>query len=213
MWYRTSTMFCLKVPSDPTWASFAEGSLAAILADHAHCEMKAATNALSLAARHPQDLGIVRALVDVAREELDHFSRVVDFLEARGIVLGPPDVDTYAAKLRAEIGKLPPSPFPRNAGLVDRLLVAALIEARSCERFRLLLDRLDRTREAALAAFYEELFAVEARHYTDMVDRAVRAAGGAHERSRVVERLELLSVQEGRIVRELAAEARATIHG
>lgn len=207
-------MFCLKVPSDPAWAEHAHESLEAILIDHAHCEMKAATNAMSLAARHPGDLSLVRALTALAREELDHFDRVVSFLESRGLSMSKPPVDSYAADLRTCIGTLGPSPFPRNAGLVDRLLVSALIEARSCERFKLLIERLDREREPELFAFYEELFAAEARHYRMLVDLAITAGGGPASRDVVVDRLERLSVLEGAIVQKLAhAETRATIHG
>jgi tRNA-(ms[2]io[6]A)-hydroxylase len=218
-------MFCLKVASDPGWADCAEASIANVLVDHAHCEMKAATNAMSLAARHPQDLETVRALTALAREELDHFDRVVGFIEARGLALGAPPVDRYAAELRASIGKLPHSPFPKNAGLVDRLLVSAIIEARSCERFKLLVERLARIEPAAspereahrdLRAFYEELFAAEARHYRALVDLAIKAAG-AGARDDVVARLDRLSVLEGAIVAKLALvsarEERAAIHG
>jgi tRNA-(ms[2]io[6]A)-hydroxylase len=212
-------MFCLKVPSDPEWAAQAQGAMGAILVDHAHCEMKAATNAMSLAARHPHDLHVVRALVALAREELDHFERVVAFLEARGLRLTTPPVDEYAARLRGAVAELPPSPFASAAGLVDRLLVGAMIEARSCERFKLLLERIDRVAERELHAFYEELFAAEARHYRALVDLATHAAGegplpGVGRRTEVVERLERLSELEAKIVRRLAAsDERATIHG
>src|SRR6476660_8286616 len=93
-------MFCLRIATDPAWAGEAVNDLDAVLVDHAHCEMKAATNALSLAVRHSSDLELVRALTEIAQEELDHFRRVVDVLEARGLSLGPPPVDDYAAQLR-----------------------------------------------------------------------------------------------------------------
>src|SRR5262245_22362948 len=132
-------MFCLKVPSDPHWAKEAARRFDGMLVDHAHCEMKAASNALSLAARHHADLSLVRALTDLAKEELEHFQRVLSFLERRNLELSPPEVDEYAAKLRraASAHKTDLSP------LVDRLLVGALIEARSCERFKLLLAEID----------------------------------------------------------------------
>src|SRR5687767_264869 len=134
-------MFCLRVPTDPSWARNAARDLDRVLVDHAHCEMKAASNALSLIVRHPSDLGLVRALTELAREELDHFRRAVAFLERRGLALGPPPVDTYAADLRQAMAAMS-SPVPP---LVDRLLVGALIEARSCERFKLLLEALPET--------------------------------------------------------------------
>ncbi len=207
-------MFCLKVTSDEGWAAEAARSLDDVLIDHAHCEMKAASNALSLALRHPDDLGLVIALSDLAREEIEHFQRVVGFIQRRGLALGTPPVDAYAAKLRSAVPKLPHSRLPR-VGLVDRLLVGAVIEARSCERFKLLLARDEVVADADLHAFYTELFACEARHYRTFVDLAVTAADGAT--AEVDARLELLSTLEGEIVKNLGAEEkrerRASIHG
>lgn len=183
--------------------------LDAVLVDHAHCEMKAATNALSLVVRHSNDLGLVRALTEIAREELEHFQRVVGFLEARGLRLGPPPVDDYAAELRRAMNALPATELPL---VVDRLLVGALIEARSCERFKLLIKALPSSCPADLRAFYEELFACEARHYRDYVDLALGAAGSLADL--VEARLELLAEAEARIVRSLAERAvRGTVHG
>ena len=201
-------MFCLKVRSDAAWAKEAVAQFDKVLVDHAHCEMKAASNALSLAARHPDDLDLVRALTDLAKEELDHFQRVLSILQERGIPLGTPEVDTYAAELRKASKERPPN-WPV---LVDRLLVGALIEARSCERFKLLLGELDPEREPEMHAFYSELFAAEARHYRTFCDLAI-ATGGV-PREAVEARLEHLSVLEGRIVSRLAKnEFRGFIHG
>lgn len=183
--------------------------LDAVLVDHAHCEMKAATNALSLVVRHSGDLGLVRALSEIAREELEHFECVVAFLEKRGLRLGPPPVDDYAADLRRAMNALPQAELPL---FVDRLLVGALIEARSCERFKLLIQVLPESCPADLRTFYEELFACEARHYRSYVDLAKRAAGTLQEL--VEPRLELLAEGEARIVRSLAGrDARGTVHG
>jgi tRNA-(ms[2]io[6]A)-hydroxylase len=206
-------MLCLKVPTDPAWASQALGRLDAVLADHAHCEMKAASNALALAARHPDDLHLVRSLTDLAREEIDHFQRVLSLLAERGVALGPPVVDAYAAELRRAANELPAD--AACGRLVDRLLVAALIEARSCERFKLLAAATAREGVSPeLGAFWAELLAAEAGHYRTFVDLAERAAGGA--RARVVLRLDRLAEIEGRIVEALAGRGgseRATIHG
>ena len=205
-------MLCLKVPSDPGWAAAALRDLDAVLVDHAHCEMKAASNALSLAARHPVSLTLVRALTDLARDEIEHFQRVLGFLEARGLPLGSPVVDTYAADLRKACGALPRKDAPPP--IVDRLLVSALIEARSCERFKLLMVALGPLRDPELYAFYAELFAAEARHYQVLVDLAIEAAEG--DAARVLARLALLSDSEGEIVRALALSTchdRAAIHG
>ncbi len=202
-------MFCLRAATDSAWATNAVKDLDAVLVDHAHCEMKAATNALSLVVRHSSDLGLVRALTILAREELEHFQRVVDFLEARGLRLGPPPVDDYAAELRRAMNTLPASELPL---VTDRLLVGALIEARSCERFKLLIQALPASCPADLRAFYDELFACEARHYRQYVDLAVRAAGPLGDL--VEARLDRLAEAEARIVRSLAArEERGTVHG
>jgi tRNA-(ms[2]io[6]A)-hydroxylase len=206
-------MFCLRAETDAAWAAEAVKDLDAVLVDHAHCEMKAATNALSLVVRHPDDLEVVRALTEIAREELEHFQRVVDFLAARGLSLGHPPVDDYAAALRRKMNELPASDLPL---LVDRLLVGALIEARSCERFKLLLQALPAGVDAPLRAFYEELFAAEARHYRDYIDLAVRTAGAPEPvaRSRVEARLSALATAEARIIRSLAErDGRGTMHG
>jgi tRNA 2-(methylsulfanyl)-N6-isopentenyladenosine37 hydroxylase len=204
-------MFCLRVATDAAWAQEAVKDLDAVLVDHAHCEMKAATNALSLVVRHSSSLPLVRALTEIAREELVHFERVVDFLEKRGLALGAPPVDDYAKKLRHAMNALPNSELPL---VVDRLLVGALIEARSCERFKLLLHALRglETCPADLRAFYEELFAAEARHYRDYLDLAIDAAGSLGDH--VEARLALLAEAEARIVRSFATrDERGTVHG
>jgi tRNA-(ms[2]io[6]A)-hydroxylase len=202
-------MFCLRAATDSAWAKSAVKDLDAVLVDHAHCEMKAATNALSLVVRHSSDLGLVRALTEIAREELEHFDRVVEFLDKRGLRLGPPPVDDYAAELRRAMNALPATDLPL---FVDRLLVGALIEARSCERFKLLIQVLPESCPADLRAFYEELFACEARHYRVYVDLATRAAGPLA--SLVEPRLLVLADAEARIVRSLAErDMRGTVHG
>ena len=205
-------MLCLRVPTDEAWARAALHDIDEVLVDHAHCEMKAASNALSLASRPGTELDLVRSLLAVAREEIDHFQRVVEVLAERGVELGPPPVDPYAAELRRVVHAV-----GRDLALpaiVDRLLVGALIEARSCERFKLLAEASkDEPSWAMLHAFWDELLAAEARHYRTFVDLAVRAAGG--DRERVVARLDRLAEAEGSLVATLAreAESRATIHG
>jgi tRNA-(ms[2]io[6]A)-hydroxylase len=222
-------VLCLEVPTDAAWVEVAMRDVDAVLVDHAHCEMKAASNALSLAARHPGDVELVRALTDLAREEIEHFQRVLGLLEERGVALGAPPVDAYAADLRRAANALPRDPGPA-ASLVDRLLVGALIEARSCERFKLLAEATASSlagEAASLAggaqapgieamhALWSELLAAEARHYRTFVDLATRAAGG--DRARVAARLGAIARAEGAIVAGLARDgagaSRATIHG
>jgi tRNA-(ms[2]io[6]A)-hydroxylase len=225
-------MLGLKVRTDAAWVREALRDVDALLADHAHCEMKAASNALSLAARHPHDLELVRALADVAREEIEHFQRVLAVLAERAVALGPPVVDAYAAELRRAAADLTGtagvgagvgsgagagSSVGQSASssvLVDRLLVGALIEARSCERFKLLAEATEQGEHAALHALWSELLAAEARHYTTFVELAVRAAEG--DRARVAARLDRLADAEGRIVTELSRDtdaSRTSIHG
>jgi tRNA-(ms[2]io[6]A)-hydroxylase len=202
-------MLCLTRPTDPRWVAAALDDVDAILVDHAHCEMKAATNALALAARAPGDAESVRVLVDLAKEELSHFEIVLAELGRRGLSLGPPPVDAYAAGLRTIAHDTPRPPRLANGALVDRMLVAALIEARSCERFQLLVAGLASAGEAELARLYDDLLASEARHYRTFVDLAVRAAGG--DEARVRERLSALAAAEGELCARLGTGA--TIHG
>ncbi len=200
-------MLCLTRPTDPRWVERALADLDAVLVDHAHCEMKAATNALSLAARSPDFPGVVRALVDLAEEELRHFRAVLEELDRRGAKLGKPPSDAYAAELR----RLASSSARRRSAedaLVDRLLVGALIEARSCERFRLLADALAARGQAELAAFYADLFTAEARHFRTFVDLAEDASGDA---AKVKRRLGELAEAEGELAARLGVSA--AIHG
>ena len=216
-------MLGLKVSTDAGWAAAAMRDADAVLVDHAHCELKAASNALSLVARHAGrdgDAALSQALTELAREEIEHFQRVLAVLAARGVAVGPPPVDAYAAALRRAASELPRE--PGITVLVDRLLVGALIEARSCERFKLLVDAFAGGsaggsaggRESDLVALYKELFAAEARHYRTFVDLANEAAGG--DVARVAARLARLADAEGAIVARLArvsAAPRATMHG
>ena len=198
-------MLGLAAPTDEAWIEAALADVDALLVDHAHCEMKAASNALSLAVRHGDRPALVDALAALAEEELSHFRRVHAILVSRGVSLGKPPVDPYAAELRRVAGG-------RAIGLVDRLLVCALIEARSCERFRLLSERVG---DLALRAFYAELLASEAGHYRTFVDLAIaEAARDGVDDSTVRARLSELSSHEAFIVRRLAHnDERAAIHG
>ena len=208
-------MLCLKEPTDPAWVEAALRNTDDLLVDHAHCEMKAASNALSLAARHPRNLQIVIALTDLARDEIEHFQRVLTILAGRGVALGPPPVDEYVARLRRSVAALARQGSVTQ--LVDHLLVGALIEARSCERFKLLAEATAADRDLAdCHLLWSELLAAEARHYRTFVDLATCAAGG--DRPSIASRLEQLSLVEGALVSSLtrgavAEASRATIHG
>lgn len=201
-------MLGLATPTDDAWVEAALADVAGLLVDHAHCEMKAASNAMSLAVRHGDRPALVTALTALAEEELAHFRRVHSLIVERGIAFGPPPVDPYAAMLRKGVSALGESP----SKLVDRLLVGCLIEARSCERFKILSER---AHDADLRALWHELLASEAGHYRTFLDLAI--AEGAHDgmdADAVRARLRALAEVEGTIVAELArGDARATIHG
>jgi tRNA-(ms[2]io[6]A)-hydroxylase len=205
-------MLCLQCSTSERWVEVALANLDAVLVDHAHCEMKAASNALSLAVRAADTPGVVAALVSLAEEELSHFRRVLGELEARGILLGPPPPDDYAAELRRTVRAHRDASRAQNAStdaLVDRLLVAALIEARSCERFRLLTEALRKRGPADLCRLYEELLAAEARHFRTFVDLAEKVA---QPDARWVEvRLGEVARLEGELVSRL--EGAPAIHG
>lgn len=201
-------MLCLTRPTDPRWVEAALGDLDALLVDHAHCEMKAASNALALAARAVHAPSIVRPLVALAEEEMSHFRLVLDELDRRGIALGPPPVDPYAVELRRVAHARPSAIAPPKGGLVDRLLVACLIEARSCERFRLLADALAIHGPSELARFYADLFAAEARHYRTFLDLATAVA---RDETAVRARLEALAEGEADVCAKLARDP--VVHG
>src|SRR5690606_18968927 len=131
-------MLGLKLPTDPRWAKIAEKNIEEILIDHAWCEQKAASTAISLIVTFPEFPELVTAMVALVREEMGHFKMVHEKLQERGIELGWDRKDEYVIRLRDF--------FPKGGSRIDqmvhRLLIAALIEARSCERFRLLSEEL-----------------------------------------------------------------------
>lgn len=201
-------MLGLATPTDEAWIEAAIADVASLLCDHAHCEMKAASNAMSLAVRHGDRPELVAKLIELAEEELAHFRRVHAILMERGIPLGNPPVDPYAASLRRAAHELGQFRSP----IVDRLLIGALIEARSCERFRILAERAP---EPELRAMYREFLVSEAGHYRVFLDLAITegAREGVEEAS-VRARLRALASAEGKIVQGLIEqEDRATVHG
>jgi len=152
-------MLGLKLPTDPRWASIAEKNLEEILVDHAYCEQKAASTAISLIVSFPEYSDLVTEMVALVREEMGHFRMVHDKLLQRGYIMGRDRKDEYVLQLL----KFFPKGGSRVTQLVHRLLLAALIEARSCERFRLLSEKLQ---EEELRDFYRSLMISEANHYT-----------------------------------------------
>jgi tRNA-(ms[2]io[6]A)-hydroxylase len=185
-------MLSLLTPTDPLWPEVAAANLPALLADHAHCELKAAQSALSLLARFGGEApALVEPLTALAREETEHFSQVHEELAKRELPLQLPTSDGYVTRLSAAARKSREAP-----ALLDRLLIAALIEARSCERFRLLSEFLP---DAGLRAFYRELMASEARHFTLFSSLSATCFGNDASRAR----LAILAAREAEIVRQL----------
>lgn len=152
-------MLGLKLPTDPRWAKIANKDLEEILIDHAFCEQKAASTAISFIVQYPEHTELVQAMITLAKEELSHFKMVHDLLIEREFTLGRERKDAYVRRLMDFF----PKGGSRQTQLIHKLLIAGLIEARSCERFRLLSEELE---DAALREFYRKLMVSEANHYT-----------------------------------------------
>lgn len=152
-------MLGLKMATDPRWVNIVEKNIEEILTDHAWCEQKAASNAITLMIKYPHLSDLVDGMVAIANEEITHFGMVHEKIKARGYVLGPERKDPYVNDLMRYIRR---GGSPTEI-LVDRLLFAAMIEARSCERFRILSTEIN---DEELRLFYHELMVSEATHYT-----------------------------------------------
>lgn len=183
-------MTCLKAPTDERWLNQVLRHPEQLLVDHAHCEQKAAATAMSLIARYPDDRVLVRSMLHLAQEELEHFARLLAVLEARNLSLGRIAPDRYVKELLA-LGR------PHGVEhLVDRLLVLSLVEARSCERFVLLAKHLP---DPELRTLYHELSFSEAGHHQLFVS----LAGHYLPKAVVAERLDELTIREAEILLRL----------
>ena len=194
-------MLGLKLPTDPRWVNIVEKNVAEILTDHAYCEQKAANSAISLIIGYPENSELVSAMIDLAQEEISHFKMVHELILARGYVLGRERKDDYVRKLQNFF----PKGGSRETHLVHKLLVAGLIEARSCERFRLLSEELD---DAELRKFYRKLMISEANHYTLFLKLAHQYAPKEID---VETKLQLLLAFEAELMKELGNKE--TVHG
>ncbi len=152
-------MLGLKLPTDPRWVNIVEKNIEEILTDHAFCEQKATSTAISLIVSFPEYTELVQEMTALVKEEISHFKMVHDKIIERGWTLGRDRKDEYVIQLM----KFFPKGGSRTTQLVHRLLYAALIEARSCERFRLLSEELE---DEELRVFYRNLMVSEANHYT-----------------------------------------------
>ena len=190
-------MLHLKAPTNDRWFAQVDSHLDEILIDHAHCEKKAAGTAMNLIFHYVENIELCREMTEIVNEELEHFHMVLDLLEKRGIQFRRIKPSQYGVKLHELVRKSEPEKA------VDRLLVAGLIEARSCERFQALADYVDDTE---LAEFYRSLFESEARHHATYTRLAKHFAP-----DEVVEqRLEELYDAEAAII--LAGEPIARMH-
>ena len=152
-------MLGLKMPTDPRWVNIVEKNIEEILTDHAWCEQKAASSAISIMVRFPEHMDLVQEMTALAKEEMEHFGLVLEKIKERGMTLGFERKDPYVKDLSSHIIK----GGNRTQQLVELLLMAAMIEARSCERFRVLSEEIA---DDDLKKFYRGLMASEARHYT-----------------------------------------------
>ena len=193
-------MLGLKLPTDPRWANIVEKNIEEILTDHAYCEQKAASTAISLIVSFPEYTELTKEMIALSREEMGHFKMVHDLLLERGFTLGRDRKDDYVLELL----KFFPKGGSRTIQLVHRLLYAALIEARSCERFRLLSEELD---DKELSEFYYKLMVSEASHYT-MFLKFAREYGDVEE---VNAKWQALLDYEAEIMKNLGNKE--TIHG
>lgn len=165
------TILKLQLPTDPLWVkNVVESNIEEILTDHAFCEQKAASNAITLIVQNPNLSDLVQEMAALVIEEMDHFKRVHDIILERGYVLGRERKDDYVNELR----KFFPNGGSRETQLVDRLLFSAMIEARSCERFKVMSENIS---DKQLSAFYHELMISEAGHYTMFIRLAKKYSG------------------------------------
>jgi len=163
----------LQLPTDPLWVkNVVESNIEEILTDHAFCEQKAASNAITLIVQNPQLSDLVQEMAALVQEEMDHFKRVHDIILERGFILGRERKDDYVNELRKFLGT---SGGSRSVQLIDRLLFSAMIEARSCERFKVMSEHIN---DPQLSEFYHELMISEATHYTTFIRLAKKYADG-----------------------------------
>jgi tRNA-(ms[2]io[6]A)-hydroxylase len=186
------TILKLKLNTDPRWVDIASKNIEDILVDHAWCEQKAASTGISMIIHYPEKTRLVEELTALVAEEWEHFDRVLQELRKRGFALGRPRKDEYVVQLLTHVRK----GGARERQLMDQLLVSALIEARSCERFKLLWKNIP---DPELSQFYYELMASEAGHFVSYVDLAKEYCDPQEVDTRLQELLKI----EGEIVTNL----------
>lgn len=189
-------MLGLKLETDPRWVNIAEKNIDEILIDHAYCEQKAASSCISLIVQYPEKEKLVEMLMPVVTEEWGHFRMVLKEMKKRNITLGRQRKDEYVLELQ-KLERKGGHPYRQ---LMDKLLINALIEARSCERFRLLSLHIA---DEELKNFYHELMISEANHYVNFVKLAKEYAPAEEVDARLEEMLEA----EAQIMQTMAIRA------
>ena len=169
----------LKLPTDPRWVNIVEKNIEEILTDHAWCEQKAATNAITIITNNSEHQDLVQDLLALAKEEIDHFEQVHNIIIKRGLKLGRERKDDYVNELYLYMKKS--GNGSRVSSLVERLLFSAMIEARSCERFKVLSENIQ---DEELSIFYRDLMESEAGHYTTFITYARKYGTGIDEEKR-----------------------------
>lgn len=193
-------MLGLKLKTDPRWVTIVESNIEEILTDHAWCEQKAATNVITLITQNSEHEELVTSLLEIAKEELEHFQMVHNIIKERGLTLGRERKDHYVNELFKFLKK----DGSRNDAFVDRLLFSAMIEARSCERFKVLSQNIQ---DPELAQFYKDLMISEAGHYTTFLGFARKYSEKVNVDKRWKEWLEF----EGELITNYGKTE--TIHG
>ena len=167
-------MLGLKLPTDPRWVNIVEKNIEEILIDHAFCEQKAASNAITIIVQYPHLPDLVDAMLEISQEEMQHFKMVHNKLRERGLKLGFERKDPYVNDL-ADFLRKSRSSSSHAGHFVNKMLFAAMIEARSCERFKILSEEIN---DADLRIFYRDLMESEARHYTTFLNFARKYSEG-----------------------------------
>ncbi len=193
-------MLGLKLKTDPRWANIAESNLEEILTDHCWCEQKAAANAMYIIINNSEKEELVTEMTKITIEEMQHFQMVHDIIKARGYEFGRERKDDYVN----ELVKFTKKGGNRNDALIERLLFAAMIEARSCERFKVLSENI---KDQELAKFYRELMISEAGHYTTFLNFARKYSERVDVEKRWKEWLEF----EGELISKYGNKE--TVHG
>ena len=177
--------FRLKLPTDPRWVNIVDTNIEEILTDHAWCEQKAASNAITIITINSEYPDLVSDMLALAKEEIEHFQMVHNIIKKRGLTLGRERKDEYVGELAQYMKKS--NTGSRVSGFVERLLFSAMIEARSCERFKVLSENIQ---DQELAVFYRELMESEAGHYTTFITYARKYGHGIDVEKRWQEWLE-----------------------